>query len=60
MAHLKGREVNWYKTLGTSLCLGGWGCEGTHLISLLIKSIPLESSRKVVSLLRSITGLHLW
>ena len=63
------------KTLGTSLSLGGWGCEGRRLIGLSTTPIPLESealldsgvsifnlstSRKVLSLLRSITGLQLW
>ena len=63
------------KTLGTSLSLGGWGCEGRSLMcidnthspgirELLMDSgvsiLNLSTSRKVLSLLRSITGLHLW
>ena len=63
------------KTLGTFLSLDGWGCEGRSPISLSTPPIPLESetlmgsgvsifnlstSWKVLSLLRSITGLHLW
>ena len=80
VANPKGREVNrtpvtYGKTLGTSLSLGGWGCEGKCLISLSTTPIPLESealmdsgvsilnlstSGKVLSLLKSITGLHLW
>ena len=63
------------KTLGTILSLGGGGCEGRHQISLSTTPIPLESevlmdssvsilnlstSRKVLSLLRSITDLHRW
>ena len=58
------------KTLGTSLSLGGWECEGRRLLGLSTTPIPLESearmhsgvsilnlstSRKVLSLLRSIT-----
>ena len=40
MASPKGREVNWntcdlwQNVLGTSLSLGGWGCEGRRLIGL--------------------------
>ena len=55
--------------------LDGWGCEGRRPISLSTPPIPLESealvgscvsifnlstSRKVLSLLRSMTGLHPW
>ena len=41
----KGREVNWNtcdKTLGISLSLGGWGCEGKRPIGLSMIPIPLE------------------
>ena len=63
------------KALDTSLSLDGRGCEGRHLIGLLMTPIPLESeapmdsgvsilnlstSRKVLSLLKSMTGLQLW
>ena len=67
---LKGSHVK------ASLSLGGWGCEGRRLISLStdthspgirdalmdsgVSILNLSTSRKVFSLLRSITGLHLW
>ena len=73
MASPKGREVNWNtcgKTLGMSLSLGGWGCEGKCSIGLSTIPIPLMDSgvsilnfsmcRKVLSGLKSTTGLHLW
>ena len=57
------------KTLGISLSLGGWGCEGQCQISLSMIPIPRNQGgpdltfsicRKVLSLLKSITGFHLW
>ena len=33
------------KTLGISLSLGGWGCEGKRPIGLLTIPIPLESEK---------------
>ena len=48
MARLNGKEVNWNtsgETLGISLSLGGWGCEGKRLIGLSMIPIPLESGR---------------
>ena len=67
--------MNCDKTLGTSLSFGGWGCEDRCLTGRSTTPISLESealmdsgvsilnlptNRKVLSLLRSITGLHLW
>ena len=48
MASQKGREVNWNtcgKTLGISLRLGGWGCEGKRPTGLSMIPIPLASGR---------------
>ena len=48
VASPKGRVVNWNtcdKTLGISLSLGGWGCEGKRPIGLLMIPIPLELMR---------------
>ena len=48
VASPNGREVNWNtcgKTLGISLSLGGWGCEGKRPIGLSTIPIPLEPGR---------------
>ena len=61
------------KTLGISLNLDGWGCEVKCPIGLSPIPIPrnqgepdgvsilnFSTCRNVLSLLRSMTGLHLW